>query len=100
MTTEADRLERAILNEGKRWLRRGYAPLVLVDIQDGAKALAALRAEPRCDWCDGLISECDGPPVRNDEEVSWRGAQARVWCCTNCQTERYAAEQNADGNRP
>ena len=94
---EADLLERSVLDEGLRQMKTWTASEIIEILQEAATILVTLRAEVWCDWCDGSVTECDGP-VRNDEEVSWRGPQARVWCCTNCQTERYEAEINAAGN--
>jgi len=94
---EATLLERSVLDEGMRQMRSWTPEEIIEILEEAATILVTLRADVWCDWCDGPVTECDGP-VRNDEEVSWRGAQARVWCCTNCQTARYEAEINAAGN--
>jgi len=89
--TEATLLERAVLDEGLRQMRSWTPEEIIEILQEAATILVALRAEVWCDWCEQPVSE----PVRDDEEVSWRHNQARVWCSTGCQAKRYDAEINA-----
>ena len=47
-----------------------------------------------CAYCDVIVY---AEPVRDLDEVTWRGAQARIWCSEECMV-KYA--ERAASNEP